>query len=81
MAGILAKECVESVLMMSKRQTDRTWKGEERRSILHRGCFENGFENAQKEWTLVCTGHNLKRLHSLFNMKKGVMCPVFKIIY
>ena len=39
-----------------------------------------GFENVQKEWTMVCIGYNLKRLFALFNMKKGVLSPAFKII-
>jgi hypothetical protein len=38
-----------------------------------------GFENVQKEWTLVCIGYNLKRLFTLFNVNKGVLSPVFKI--
>jgi IS5 family transposase len=39
-----------------------------------------GIENVQKEWTMVCIGYNLKRLFALFNMKKGVLSPAFKII-
>jgi hypothetical protein len=39
-----------------------------------------GFENVQKEWTLVCIAYNLKRLSTLFNESKGVLSPVFKII-
>jgi transposase len=39
-----------------------------------------GFENVQKEWTLVCIGYNLKRLFTLFNEAKGVLSPVFKVL-
>jgi len=39
-----------------------------------------GFENVQKEWTLVCIGYNLKRLFTLFNAAKGILSPVFKVI-
>jgi len=39
-----------------------------------------GLENVQKEWTLICTVYNLKRLFTLFNVSKGVLSPVFKIM-
>jgi len=39
-----------------------------------------GLKNVQKEWTLICTGYNLKRLFTLFNTNKGVLSPVFEII-
>jgi len=39
-----------------------------------------GFENVKKEWTFVCIGYNLKRIFKLFNLCKGVLSPVFKII-
>ena len=39
-----------------------------------------GIANVQKEWTLVCIGYNLKRLFKLFNVRKGVLSPVFKIL-
>ena len=39
-----------------------------------------GLKNVKKEWKLICTGYNLKRLFALFNMAKGVLSPVFKII-
>jgi transposase len=39
-----------------------------------------GLKNVQKEWTLVCIGYNLKRLFTLFSLKKGVMSPKFKIM-
>jgi hypothetical protein len=49
----------------------------ERQRRAHRMKTESG----QKEWTLMYTGYNLKRIYSLFRMKNGVMPPVFKITY
>jgi len=46
----------------------------------YRNFLTRGFENVKKEWTLICTGYNLKRLFALFNKSKGVLCSVFKII-
>jgi transposase len=38
-----------------------------------------GLQKVQREWTLVCIGYNLKRLFTLFSLKKGVMSPKFEI--
>jgi IS5 family transposase len=51
------------------------------KQVMGYGSFlTRGLEKVQKEWTLICIGYNLKRLFALFNEKKGVLSPVFKII-
>jgi transposase len=50
------------------------------KKVMGYGSFlKRGLLNVQKEWTLVCIGYNLKRLFTLFSLKKGVMSPQFKI--
>ena len=46
----------------------------------YRSFLTRGIENVRKEWTHVCIGYNLKRLFNLFNAKKGVLSPKFKIM-
>jgi transposase len=51
------------------------------KKIMGYGSFmTRGLLNVQKEWTLVCIGYNLKRLFTLFSLKKGVMSPKFEIM-
>jgi transposase len=51
------------------------------KKVMGYGSFlTRGFMNVQKEWTLICIGYNLKRLFSLFSLKKGVMSPKFEIV-
>jgi transposase len=51
------------------------------KKIMGYGSFlTRGLLNVQKEWTLICMGYNLKRLFTLFSLKKGVMSPKFEII-
>jgi transposase len=51
------------------------------KKIMGYGSFYGrGLLSVQKEWTLVCIGYNLKRLHTLLNKTKGLLSPMFKIV-
>ena len=51
-----------------------------KKAMGYSSFMTRGLWKVKKEWTLICIGYNLKRLFSLFNISRGVLSPVFKII-